>query len=149
MNVIFRPNLLLVFPQVLVPNGWFLSNTKAWRMSFQVSYGSLQFVITPILAPKNGSGRDWQNPSCCRDAKSWELDAVFVTCPGCAFRSWCQSHRVFYHFRTWILTVGVWRLWPEAKNFLLALFYNSDGEIKQLHEVFVFESASNSIQHFV
>lgn len=72
-------NPLPVWPvfQVLVPNGWFPSNTKAWRTSFQVSYGSLQFVITPILAPKNGSGWDWQNPSCCRDAKSWELDAFF------------------------------------------------------------------------
>lgn len=62
--------------QVPVSKGWFQSSAKPWRTSFQVSYGSLQFVITPILAPKNGSGRDWQNPSCCHDAKSWELGAL-------------------------------------------------------------------------
>lgn len=74
-------NPLPVWPvfQVLVSNGWFQSSAKPWRTSFQASYGSLQFVITPILAPKNGSGWDWQNPSCCRDAKSWELGALLYS----------------------------------------------------------------------
>lgn len=78
-------NPLPVWPlfQVLVTNGWFQSSTSPWRTSFRVSYGSLRFVTTPILAPKNGSGWDWQNPSCCPNAKSWGLDAL-VTCPGCA-----------------------------------------------------------------
>lgn len=128
--------------QVLVTNGWFQSSTNPWKTSFRVYYGSLRFVTTPILAPKNGSGKDWQNPSCCPDAKSWELGAL-VTCPGCAFGPGCPWHGVFHHFRTWIFA---WSLWLGTKSSPQHFFTTLRGN-KATVWVFWVMSVSSSIQH--
>lgn len=126
--------------QVLVTNGWFQSSTNPWKTSFQASYGSLRFVTTPILAPKNGSGRDWQNPSCCPDAKCWELGALVLAVPS---DQGCPWHRVFHQFRTWIFA---WSLWLGTKNFLQHFFTILRGN-KATVWVFRVKSVSSSIQY--
>lgn len=117
--------------QVLVSSGWFQSSARPWRTSFQASWGSLQFVITPTLAPKNGSGQDWQNLSCCHDAKFWEpffnlswlclWTMVFLQHPTAELGS-LQSAR------------SLQPLEPAAgsKEFPLALLHNLEREIEQL-----------------
>lgn len=123
-------NPLPVWPvfQVLVSNGWFQSSAKPWRTSFQASYGSLPFVTTPILAPKSGSGQDWQNPSCCRDAKSQERDVLLHSILAAPLDCGVFSHRILNHFRAWILAVSVWSLRPGAKNLLLYFFITWKGK---------------------